>query len=126
MITAYAIPGIKIVPMPPAHDKLITVEIVEQIVSSFFEVPLDKIKMMKRTRVLVDCRCIIFYLLRKHTKMTISAIGKLYGKDHTTAIHGLQSCSNLMETDEYFRANVQVIERLLIDKAPSKLTKVMP
>lgn len=55
-----------------------------------------------RKRELVDGRKLAAMIFRER-KFTLTSIGLLMGKDHSTIIHNLESASNLMEYDPSFR-----------------------
>lgn len=55
-----------------------------------------------RKRELVDGRKLAAMIFREK-KFTLTSIGLLMGKDHSTIIHNLESASNLMEYDSTFR-----------------------
>ena len=65
-----------------------------------------------RKRTLVEPRQVSMQLIKKHTLLTLSEIGKfymtvkknkvIYGKDHTTIIHGIKAVDNLLEYDKRF------------------------
>ena len=61
----------------------------------------EKILSRSRKKEIVAARFACMYLLRKEAFMTFAAIGRLFGRDHTTAIHALSSVENLLETNDY-------------------------
>jgi chromosomal replication initiation ATPase DnaA len=53
-------------------------------------VEMSVIKAANRTREVVKLRCILAYLIKKHTSMTLLNIGTYFnGKDHSSIIHML-------------------------------------
>ena len=61
----------------------------------------EKILSRNRRKEIVAARFACMYLLRKEAFMTFAAIGRLFGRDHTTAIHALSSVENLLDTNDY-------------------------
>ena len=61
----------------------------------------EKIFSRNRGKEIVAARFACMYLLRKEAFMTFAAIGRLFGRDHTTAIHALSSVENLLDTNDY-------------------------
>ena len=61
----------------------------------------EKILSRSRKKEIVAARFACMYLLRKEAFMTFAAIGRLFGRDHTTAIHALSSVENLLDTNDY-------------------------
>lgn len=53
----------------------------------------------KRDRELVIVRQFITYFLKENTKMTLSQIGNVFGKDHATVLSGIRTIKGLIETD---------------------------
>lgn len=51
-----------------------------------------------RDRSLVLARQLTFYFLRKYTTYSLERIGNLFGRDHTTIIHGVRTVNNLLYT----------------------------
>lgn len=103
IISAYAIPGVKTT-MPNSKQ-------IEKAVVNHFGETSFTIRKKDRLRNHVICRQAIFYLLRKHTKLTFKAMGGIYGKDHTTAIHSCQTMQDLIDTDIELRESIRLIER---------------
>ena len=61
----------------------------------------EKIFSRNRGKEIVAARSACMYLLRKEAFMTFAAIGRVFGRDHTTAMHALSSVENLLETNDY-------------------------
>ena len=61
----------------------------------------EKIFSRSRKKEIVAARFACMYLLRKEAFMTFAAIGRIFGRDHTTAIHALSSVENLLDTNDY-------------------------
>lgn len=57
----------------------------------------------KRNRELVENRAIAMYFIKKYTKLSLSRIGKAFGKDHATVLHACKLFLNLFDTDATFR-----------------------
>jgi chromosomal replication initiator protein len=54
------------------------------------------LKKRNRKRELVMARHFICYFLRKETGLSLKSIGNLFGHDHTTVIHGVNTITNLL------------------------------
>ena len=57
----------------------------------------NQLKSGCRERDYFTSRHLCFYFLRKYTNETLSAIGKLFNKDHTTVIHGIAKINDFLE-----------------------------
>lgn len=89
---------------------MITPDKIIEIVCDHFKLAVKEVQSRSRVREFVYARNIIFYLLRKHTKMSLKSSGELFGRDHTTVIHGIETLNNLMYTDTDVRSEVELIE----------------
>lgn len=66
-----------------------------------------------RPRELVEARHIAFYLMRKLTGLTLTQIGEIFNRDHSTVIYGIETCEDLMEVDIPFQRKVYRVKSLL-------------
>ena len=73
-----------------------------------------------RNREIVVIRQIIFYFLRKYTKLSYREIGAIYKKDHATCIYAERVIKDLIQTDAKVRYYCDAIDpiafELLFDK----------
>jgi chromosomal replication initiator protein len=73
---------------PNSRPKQITMEIIQDIVSSYFKIKRDELLAKKRTRNVAYPRQIAMYLCRELTEASLPRIGEIFGgRDHTTVIH---------------------------------------
>ena len=61
----------------------------------------EKIISRNRRKEIVAARFACMYLLRKEASMGFAAIGRMFGRDHTTAIHAVSTAENLLDTNDY-------------------------
>ena len=66
----------------------------------------------KRNKELVEPRQICIYLMWKNLNVPMSSIGKIFNRDHTTAIHARDKISELVKTDKIMKRLVNEIENL--------------
>lgn len=79
-----------------------------------FEVPVSDVKSERKTRHLLRARFAYFYLARHLTPKSFPEIGKfLGGRDHTTSIHGMRRCEQIMEVDADYRMAVLALRKHL-------------
>jgi chromosomal replication initiator protein len=95
---------------------VVTPERIIEAVCEHFKLSLKGLQGRSRVREFVYARHIIFYLLRKHTKMSLKSAGELFGRDHTTVIHSVDTLNNLMYTEPDVRAEVELIEEKVKEK----------
>jgi len=85
------------------------------VVTTMMGITEGDIKSNRRYRFLVEARMMAIYLIRKHTRMSLSQIGTLFGgRDHTTAIHSINTCEDLIQTDHKFKSQILEIENRLL------------
>ncbi len=73
---------------PNGKPKIISPEIIQEIVAAHFKIKLDELLAKKRTRNVTYPRQIAMYLSRELTDTSLPRIGELFGgRDHTTVIH---------------------------------------
>ena len=78
---------------------------------------LEHLQSKIRLREIVYARYLCSYIIWRCTKITYLKLGRMYGKDHSTAIHGVCKIRDFMDIDRMVKAEV---EDLIFDL---KLTK---
>lgn len=74
--------------LPNSDTKTITIEIIQEIVASYFKLTVEDLHSKKRTRSIAYPRQIAMYLCRELTDTSLPQIGKFFGgRDHTTVLH---------------------------------------
>ncbi len=92
----------------------ITIEIIQKIVSKYFDIPVDILVSKTRKRNIVQARQIVMYLAKKYTKKSLVKIGKENGgRDHATVLHACRTVKNLIDIDKKFSRYVAEIDRKL-------------
>lgn len=65
-----------------------------------------------RHKTIVFVRHAIFYLLRRHTKMSFPEIGRLIGnRDHTTAMSGTHRMTHMMTCDPDLKTSINELSQ---------------
>ncbi|WP_410506295.1 chromosomal replication initiator protein DnaA [Haloimpatiens sp. FM7315] len=83
------------------QNKQITINSIQDIVSSYFNLSINDFKSSRRTRNIAYPRQIAMYLCRKLTDMSLPKIGEEFGgRDHTTVIHAYEKISNNLKKDD--------------------------
>lgn len=96
------------------QGKNITISIIQDIVSSYFDLRVEELKSQRRTRNVSYPRQIAMYLSRKLTDMSLPKIGEEFGgRDHSTVIHAYEKISDNLKTDESLQHTVaDIIKKL--------------
>lgn len=108
-----ALPGII-----PGLDFMISISdpiIIIRIILAEMNITYQGMISKKRIRPYVEARMIISFLLKKHTSLTLKQIAELINKsDHSSVIHLINVCNNLIETKPDFKNKILKIENLLL------------
>lgn len=92
----------------------ITIDLIQDIVSSYFNLRVEDLKSQRRTRNVAHPRQIAMYLSRKLTDMSLPKIGEEFGgRDHTTVIHAYEKISENLKTDDSLQHTVNDISKKL-------------
>ena len=96
------------------QGKNITINLIQDIVSSYFNLRVEDLKSQRRTRNVAYPRQIAMYLSRKLTDMSLPKIGEEFGgRDHTTVIHAYEKISDNLNTDETLQHTIEDITKKL-------------
>jgi hypothetical protein len=95
----------------------------EDVTCSVLGIASQNLYTVTRKREIVNARQIIFFIVRPCDLLSLDSIGKHYGKDHATVIHGIRQVSGHIECDKEFRATVERICYLLNDIGYAKPMK---
>lgn len=82
------------------QPKEITIPLIQQVVSQYFDLKIDDFKSKKRNRSIAFPRQIAMYLSRELTDQSLPKIGEEFGgRDHTTVIHAYDKIQQDMKKD---------------------------
>ena len=96
------------------QGKHVTIDTIQDIVSSYFNLRIEDLKSQRRTRNVVYPRQIAMYLSRKLTDMSLPKIGEEFGgRDHTTVIHAYEKISENLKIDDSLQQTVNDITKKL-------------
>ena len=85
---------------PNGKAKEVTMDIIQEIVASYFKIKIEDLHSKKRTRNIAYPRQIAMYLCREMTENSLPQIGNFFGgRDHTTVIHAYDKINQDKETD---------------------------
>ena len=94
--------------------KVITLDVVQEIVADHFKVNIEELHSKKRTREIAFPRQVAMYLCRKLTEDSLPNIGNFFGgRDHTTVLHAFNTISAKRESDKKLDKTIQeLIDRI--------------
>ena len=97
--------------------KVVTVDKIQNIVSSFYNIPLNEMLSQRRSRPLARPRQIAMYLSKKLTTRSLPEIGRRFAnRDHTTVIHAVKTIGRLIEKDDEMKRNMSQIKSMLLEE----------
>ena len=94
------------------QGKHVTIDIIQDIVASYYNLRIEDLKSQRRTRNIAYPRQIAMYLSRKLTDMSLPKIGEEFGgRDHTTVIHAYEKISENLKTDSSLQHTINDITK---------------
>lgn len=101
-------------------DDIATSQRIISIVTIAFGVNFEQLQSKSRLKRFVHPRHICFFLLRKHTKLTLDRIGHLFGgRDHTTVRCGETSIGDQIGYDDKLAALIERFDEQIKSYDPS-------
>ena len=92
----------------------ITLEKIQNVVSSYFKIDIEQIHSKSRKREIVQARQVTMFLSKKYTTHSYSHIGKMVGKrDHATVLHACKTIQDSLDIDKSFRLTMKDLEAQL-------------
>ena len=92
----------------------ISIDYIQKVVCSYFNIPIDHIQSKTRKREIVQARQVAMFFSKNLTKASLATIGsQIGGKDHATVLHACKTVNNLIDTDKRFRIQIDEIEKKL-------------
>lgn len=93
-------------------QKDINVDTIKNVVATYFNIDVDAMQSKSRKRNIVNARQTAMYFCKEKTNLSYSAIGASIGrKDHATVVHACKTVSNLLETDQKFKKDIDKIRQ---------------
>lgn len=99
---------------PNGRPKQITMELIQEVVSSYFKIKIEELLAKKRTRNVAYPRQIAMYLCRELTDTSLPRIGEMFGgRDHTTVIHAHDKISRERNEDNKLNTTLkELVKRI--------------
>lgn len=96
----------------PDNNREITPELIIDVVSEHFNIPVSELKGKKRNAEIVLPRQIVMYLCRSMTETALKTIGIILGgKDHASVSHGVKKIEHDIKVDEALNNTVNIIKK---------------
>lgn len=65
-------------------------------ICKYYSLSIEEVKGKSRKREIVKARFIAIYIIRMETDFTLSGIGKIFNRDHTTILHSIKIINNTL------------------------------
>ena len=77
-------------------------------------VDLEGLRQINRKHYLVHQRYYLMWFLRQNTKMSLTAIGQMFNRDHSTVIHAIKQHNDLVDVDDdMYKSNIANVKTFL-------------
>lgn len=87
-------------------------------VARWFQLTIEELRGTRKEPRFTEARGAGYWLLIRHSRMTTSEIAQAFGKkDHTTVLYGVKRCERRRESDSWFKAHLDELERKLEEQA---------
>ena len=83
-----------------------------------FGITEDELKGRCRQRHIMNIRHALFYHMRYERNLTLTQIGKLFDRDHSTIINAVKNVEAWLDVPQIFKEELQILE--IINEAPRK------
>lgn len=100
--------------LPVRSEKRVTVDDIQKMTASYFDIAVDDILSKRRTKTVVRPRHIAMYLAKTMTTRSLPDIGRRFGgRDHSTVIHAVNKVSCALSSDAALAEDVDALRRRL-------------
>ena len=89
----------------------ITPQLIIEIVADHFHISIEQMMSKSRSSDVSKPRQIAMYLCKSMTNYTTESIGKIFGKDHSTIIHGVKKVKEEYEQNPELRETIDTIRK---------------
>jgi chromosomal replication initiator protein len=96
------------------HDRRVTIEEIQKRVAEHYNIRLSDMSSPRRARNVARPRQVAMYLAKQLTTRSLPEIGRRFGgRDHTTVMHAVSRVAELMQQDNAFAEDVELLKRML-------------
>jgi len=114
-INYWTMPSVRKQKLNPRQREAIANDIIAKI-CTYYNITNEQIRGKKRYRTklpIVPARHMAMYIIRKKLNLKLKHIADLFGRDHTTVIHGIRSVKNLSDTEERVKQELNYLINIL-------------
>jgi chromosomal replication initiator protein len=93
-----------------AHNRQITLEVIQKTVADYFKIKVAEMYSTKRTRAIARPRQVAMWLSRELTPHSLPEIGDAFGgRDHTTVMHACRTVTDLRTKDGQLNNDIHIL-----------------
>ncbi|MGE5468777.1 MAG: chromosomal replication initiator protein DnaA [Ignavibacteria bacterium] len=93
-----------------AHNRQITLEVIQKTVADYFKIKVAEMYSTKRTRAIARPRQVAMWLARELTAHSLPEIGDAFGgRDHTTVMHACRTVTDLRTKDGQLNNDIHIL-----------------
>lgn len=97
---------------PKEKNDSSTLDLILKSVAKHYSISLHDLRSKKRQKSIACARQIAFFLMKKHTISSLSAIGNyIGGRDHSTVIHAVMKVEAKLKSNKALEQKIKIIER---------------
>ena len=112
-VSYYAIPGLNLQTRRKFASAEERAKDIVSYISLIKQLSISQLKEKNRKREIVYARQLCMFFIKEKTSMYLTGIGKLFGKDHTTVIHAVQTIKDLVYSDPRVRTEIDELRNRL-------------
>ncbi|MBE6621964.1 MAG: chromosomal replication initiator protein DnaA [Ruminococcaceae bacterium] len=97
--------------MVGSESVTVTIDKILNAVSTHYGLTVEDLKSRKRTSNVAFARHVAIYMIKKLTDRSLPAIGRVFGRDHTTILNSIDTVEKRLATDTSFESEVKELIR---------------
>ncbi|MDE6485175.1 MAG: chromosomal replication initiator protein DnaA, partial [Duncaniella sp.] len=95
------------------NKRTVNFEDITRHVSDYYNINPDDIFTKSRKREISDARQMVMFLVKKHTKMPLKAIGARLSRTHATVLYACNSIEERLPIDKKLQEDIAAIEKAM-------------
>jgi hypothetical protein len=95
----------------------------EQIIATccaYYSVTIDQMRQKNRRQLIKDARHVTIYLLCEFTSLGVKEIGRMFGRDHSTAIYARNTITQRIQVGDKIEADINYLRGAISTATPGK------
>lgn len=85
-----------------------------EIITASTRVDVKKLHSKNREAMPVYARILIYYFLYRHLRINTVELGKMFNRDHSTIVHGLQKLDLLQHKNSHVKKDIEMLNKKIL------------